>query len=85
MSTNLYRMSRISWAVTSSRETEPQVFTSIEEAADYLESVGIPDSEIDIALAEMFAQGHTRAQFGVMNGAFTFSDNERLHDILGIA
>ena len=64
MNTDLYRLSWVSWAVRSQEDDEPCAFASIESAADYLERLGVPSDEIDIALAEMAFRGHTRSQFG---------------------
>ncbi len=86
MSINLYRVSAVTWAVTvdSLPYAEPQLFTSVEAAADFLESQGVLDNEIDIALAEMVSRGHTRAQFGIQ-GRFIFTDGANLHGSIGAA
>jgi hypothetical protein len=57
------------------------MYPSIEEAATQLESLGVPDEEIDIALIEMVGNEHNMAQFGALEGRFIFSSRE---DISGI-
>ena len=85
MDTNLYRVSKVCWAVTSAKTMEAETFTTIEEASAYLESVGVRDEEIDFALADMLAKGNTRANFGVLEGRFIFSDTKRLDELFGVA
>ena len=85
MDTNLFKVSEVCWAVTSDRDNEVQTFKSVDDAAMYLESIGVPDEEIDIALVDMVAQGTCRANFGVTSGRFIFSDNKRLDELLGVA
>lgn len=82
--TNLYKVSKVCWAVTSNKTEEAQVFTSVDTASDYLLSIGVDDDHIDLALIDMVARGTTRANFGI-NGMFVFSDNARLNDKLGVA
>jgi hypothetical protein len=84
MDTNLYRVSKACWAVTSEHSKETQAFTTIEAASDYLLSIDVNDDHIDLALADMSANGTTRANFG-NHGTFIFSDNEKLSDKVGIA
>lgn len=85
MDTNLFKVSSVCWAVTSSHSSEPQTFTTIESASEYLESIGIPDEEIDIALIDMLEHDTKRANFGATQGRFIFSDNKRLDELLGVA
>lgn len=85
MSTDLYRVSKACWAIKSSSVEEMAAFSTIEEAADFLESIGIPADEVDLAIMEMAGQGHTHAQFGVLEGRFIFSDNESLNEQVGLA
>jgi hypothetical protein len=85
MSINLYRVSKVNWAIVSHKEEGAQCFTNIENASEYLESIGVPSDEIDLALMDMMAKGNTRAQFGVLEGRFLFSDNARLDELLGVA
>lgn len=85
MDTNLYKVSKVCWAVRSEHNPETQVFQAIEGAASYLESIGVPDEEIDIALVDMSARGTTRANFGVTQGRFILSDNSRLDENMGSA
>lgn len=75
MSINLYKVSPKLYAVTNNEETNQ--FLSVEGAADYLESIGVPDEAIDTALIEMTQNDHCRANFG-MHGGFVFSDGTRL-------
>jgi hypothetical protein len=85
MDTNLFKVSAMCWVVTSAKHEEPQVFESVDAAAMHLESVGVPDEEIDTALIDMSAKGNTRANFGVTNGSFIYSDNTRFNELLGVA
>jgi len=85
MSTDLYRVSKVLWAVKSPKDKEVFGFSTIEAAAEYLESIGVRDEEIDLAIIDMLAHGHTRAQFGAIEGRFIFSDNARLDELLGVA
>ena len=85
MDTNLFKVSAVCWAVTSDRTEEAQTFPTIEGAATYLESIGIPDEEIDIALVDMAVKNTIRANFGVTQGQFILSDNKRLDELLGVA
>lgn len=83
MEVNLYRISPLSWAVQA-RGTEVEVFPSIEAAADYMLNLGVKDDAIDLALIEMNANEHTRANFGI-NGTFIFSDGATHNGLLGVA
>ena len=85
MGTDLYRVSKVCWAVASAKTPEAQVFRTIEEASAYLESIGIPDGEIDFALADMSGKGNTRANFGALEGRFIMSDAKRLDEFFGVA
>jgi hypothetical protein len=84
METNLYKVSKICWAVVSSKDEETQVFPTIDAATEHLLKIGVDDDNIDIALVDMLAKGTTRANFGV-NGTFMFSDNTRLNENIGTA
>jgi hypothetical protein len=81
---NLYKISSVGWAVTSVKEDDPQVFPTVEGAADYLLSIGVEDEHIDMALVDMTVRGTTRANFGA-NGTFIFSDNVGLYGKFGTA
>jgi hypothetical protein len=83
--TNLYKMSKVMWAVTSAKTDEPQVFENVDRAADYLESIGVKDEQIDLALIDMIVKGNCRANFGALHGNFIFSDTARLNDPMGAA
>ena len=85
MDTNLFRVSVVCWAVTSDKTKDAQTFPTIEEAATYLESIGVKDEDIDEALVDMAAKGSRRANFGAASGRFIFSDNMRLNELLGVA
>jgi hypothetical protein len=84
MGIDLYRASAVSWLVKS-QETELHSFPTIEKAADFLESLGIRDEEIDYALIDMKAKSNTHAHFEIMQGIFIKSDNERPHESCGVA
>jgi hypothetical protein len=83
MDTNLYKVSKVCWAVTSDNR-DTQVFKNIEDASVFLENMGVKDEEIDLALVDMLANESTRANFGV-EGKFIFSDKARLNELLGVA
>jgi hypothetical protein len=72
---DLYKLENNVWAVKTLR-TGVSVFPSIEEAADFMLSLGVYDDEIDSALIDIVTLNHTRAQFGI-NGSFIFSDDKR--------
>jgi hypothetical protein len=82
MSTNLYKVSPSSWAVKGKKD-KLVAFDTIEEAATHLESIGVPDEEIDLALVEMAARNHSRAEFGALEGRFIFSDVEKVDELFG--
>jgi hypothetical protein len=82
---DLYKMSAPKWAVKTNDDNDVVSFNSIEDAALYLEGIGISSDEIDSALIDMAGYSHTRAQFNVSDGRFTFSDGERLNDVFGAA
>jgi len=81
MEVNLYKI-RSGWAVKAGKEVE--AYPTIEEAADALLHVGVKDDAIDVALIELYGNGHTRANFGV-NGGFIFTDGSQLNELLGVA
>lgn len=83
MTVDLYRLSKVSWAVSDDKKNT-EVFTTIETASQYMVQLGVNDDEIDVALIEMAARGHTRANFGI-NGNFTFSDGTKHDGIVGTA
>jgi hypothetical protein len=84
-SIDLFKVSKVCWAVRTPDEPEARSFTTIEGAGDFLESLGVPGDEVDLALIDMVATGHTRANFGIDKGTFLFSDNLRLNELLGSA
>jgi len=78
MSTNLYSTPEKKWIVTSTDDNKIRKFATIELASQYLEKVGVLDNEIDSALTEMLARGHTHVEFNE-DGCFVTSDAERLN------
>lgn len=84
MDTNLYKVSKVCWAVTSAYTNEPMVFTNVDDAANYLEKIGVEDEHIDLAIVDMVAKGSSRANFG-MYGTFIFTDGAKLNVALGVA
>jgi hypothetical protein len=82
---DLFKVSKVLWAVRTPGNPETQNFTNIEAAGVYLESIGIPGDEVDFALMDMTVKAHTRANFGVEKGTFLFSDGLRLDELLGSA
>ena len=85
MDTNLFKVSKVCWAVTSAYSGEVQTFKTIEEASTYLESIYVLDDEIDVALVDMVANEATHASFGEINGKFILSDKLKLNELLGVA
>lgn len=80
---SLYKLSS-TWVVKQDDKTFEN-FTSIEDASVYLEGIGVPDEEIDTALIELDANKHTHAVFGLINKTFVFSDEEKFHELFGVA
>lgn len=80
---NLYRLSRVSWAVQT-EGLEAEVFPSIEKAADKLISLGVKDEAIDEALIKLDANNHTRAIFDT-HGDLRSTDGAKHSGLLGIA
>lgn len=86
LSTDLYKVTNLCYIVKSNKLTELCMFSTIDQAADFLEKeLGIPGDEVDIAIVDMAVQGNTHAQFGVLEGRFMYSDKEILGDHVGIA
>jgi len=85
MDINLFKISAVCWAVTSPKDTEAQTFEKVDDACMYLESIGVPEEEVDAALVDMAAQDTTRANFGMLNKKFIFSDCTRFNELLGVA
>jgi hypothetical protein len=81
MEINLYRI-RSGWAIKAGKETE--AFPSIESACEALSYLGIDDDSIDVALIEIYAKLHSRANFGI-NGRFVFTDGAQLDELFGVA
>lgn len=73
---DLYKLPNGEYLVLSFKLKKPYRFLDVEGAAEALETIGIPDGEIDAAIAHMEIQGHTHCQFGVMQGFFIYSDKE---------
>jgi hypothetical protein len=84
-SIDLFKVSKVCWAVRTPDEPEARSFTTIEAAGEYLEKLGIPGDEVDFAIMDMVAKGHVRANFGIERGTFLFSDNLKLSELLGSA
>jgi hypothetical protein len=49
-------------------------YSNIDDAFDFVETLGIKEDEADAAIIAMFGNNHTRASFGVIEGNFLFSD-----------
>ena len=88
MGINLFKVSKTLWAVQyqlkGSTKVETNKFISVEAACDFLESLGIYDSEIDMALSFLSGHEHTRANFGI-NGSFIYTDNQHMFEMAGVA
>lgn len=76
MNIELYRITRDNWAVKTN-EDEVQSFTNIEEASDYMESMGVDTEQIDEALIDLAVTLHSRARFDE-NNRFIESDDKKL-------
>ena len=85
METYLYKVSKLCWAVKNGIKEEPEVFQSVDDACNFLESTGVPDEQIDLALINLVANGTSRARFGGKYGNFLDSDNEKLDGPVGVA
>ena len=72
---NLYKLADGRYLVCSYKLQKPYVFPDLDSAAEGLILVGVQDDEIDFAVADMTIKNTTRANFGVLNGGFLFSDN----------
>lgn len=68
----IYRCSTTKWLVKIGADV--LYFTDPDKAFDHLENLGVPPEETDAALIALIANAHNRAQFGIMNGNFLFSD-----------
>jgi len=75
MRTNLYSTPDKKWIVTSTDDNKIRKFATIELASQYLEKIGVLDNEIDSALTEMLARGHTHVDFNE-DGCFVASDSD---------
>ena len=73
---DLYKLPNGEYLVISFKLKKPYRFLDVEGAAEALEMIGIPDSQIDQAISDMHVKGDTHAQFGVMQGFFIYSDKE---------
>lgn len=82
MPVNLYRITYKSWVVEYGTETE--VFDTIEDACELMLKLGVSDPEIDEALIELSAHGHSRAKFGT-GGNLLGTDGAKHHGTFGIA
>ena len=83
MSISLYKF-RSAWIVKQDDKTFEN-FTTIEDASDFLEGIGVPDEEIDTALIELDANKHTHAVFGLTNKTFVFSNEDKFNELFGVA
>jgi hypothetical protein len=83
MSINLYKISNISWVVRV-EDSDYEAFTNVDDAANFLEALGISEDEVDAALIDLATNNHSRANFGV-NKSFIVSDNERFDELFGLA
>ena len=64
----LMKMTDAQWEVSVKGASD--YFTSIEQAATYLEALGIKDTEIDTALIHMTAFSHYKSVFSSLTGLF---------------
>lgn len=90
MSTDLFRVSSVNWAVRytpkKQENAETISFGSIEQAADFLEQeLKLKEKEVDQAIIEMTVNGHNHAQFGVIEGNLIFTNCEQLEEKVGMA
>ena len=80
MSRDLYRLPNGKWGVSTEETNGVIRCNSADEAAIYLEEVGVPADEIDVGLIHMVTFGNSRAHFGDIEGCFISSDKLLPHD-----
>ncbi len=73
MSRDLYMISRYKWAVRTEK-TPLTIVSSADDAAPFLEAVGVIPDEIDFGIQTMLFYGHSRCHFGDIEGTFIMSD-----------
>lgn len=49
-------------------------YRNVDDAFDFIETLGVKADEADAALIALIGNNHTRATFGVIEGNFMFSD-----------
>lgn len=75
---DLYKLPDGTYKVSSFKLRTPHVLPTVEGACEVLEMLGVPDQEIDYALIDMAQKDSNHAQFGVLHGAFIFSERVEL-------
>lgn len=75
---DLYKLPDGTYKVSSFKLRTEHVLPSVEGACEVLEMLGIPDAEIDYALIDMLQKDNNHAQFGVLHGAFIYSEKVEL-------
>ena len=70
----LMKMTDTQWEVSVKGISD--YFMSIEQAATYLEALGIKDAEIDTALIHMTAFSHYKSVFDSLTGSFLSTKEE---------
>jgi hypothetical protein len=76
---DLYKLPDGTYKVASFKLKTPHVLPSVEGACEVLEMLGVPDQEIDYALIDMAQKDSNHAQFGVLHGAFIFSEKVEMN------
>jgi len=79
MSRDLYMIDHYKWAVRTEK-TPLTIVRSADEAAPFLEAVGVLSDEIDFGIQTMLSYGHSRAHFGDIEGTFIMSDEALPND-----
>ena len=71
---DLYAMKDGTFLVKSFKSPITALCRTPEEAADTLLALGVLDDEIDVAIMDMAKHSSNHAQFGILKGAFIYSD-----------
>lgn len=74
MSHELYILKGGGFKVRSEKLERVMFLSTMEQAAELLESVGVPPDEVDLGIMEMARNNHNHGNFGIINGHFIFSD-----------
>lgn len=82
---DLYKVSNVQWIVGRSDLKEGYSCSSVEDACNLLEEIGILGDEVDAAIISMVANAHSRANFNLTTKKFVFSDDAKPNSLSGMA